>query len=62
MQIICDALLDFVPSLQFLKHEKRLWRSVTFTHPGAFLKLYKWYQIAQSIAFIKMVFQNWIKS
>ena len=31
MQIICDALLDFVPFLQFLKHEKRLWRSVTFS-------------------------------
>ena len=30
MQIICDALLDFVPFLQFLKHEKRLWRSITF--------------------------------
>ena len=35
---ICDALRDFVPFVQFQKHEKHLRRSVTFiTVEGYFL-------------------------
>ena len=48
---------DLVPFVQFKKHEKHPWRSVTFSAKGntppwaffTFLKLRKWYQIAQSI-------------
>ena len=29
--VICDALRDLVPLVQFKKHEKHLWRSVTFS-------------------------------
>ena len=28
---ICDALRDLVPFMQFKKHEKHQWRSVTFS-------------------------------
>ena len=38
--IVCDALRDSVPFLQFKKREKHPWRSVTFN----FMKLSKWYQ------------------
>ena len=64
--LICGALRDLVPSVQFKKREKHQWRSVTFskacnfttksnTPPRVFFtyfKLYKWYQIAQRISFI----------
>ena len=30
-QDICDALRDLVSFVQFKKHEKRRWRSVTFS-------------------------------
>ena len=59
IKLKCDALRDFVSFVQFKKREKKPWRSVTFskvagfsTPPCLFLtffKLYKWYQIAQSI-------------
>ena len=52
---IFDALRDLVPFVQFKKREKHPWRSVTFTKSSTppwvfftFLKLYKWYQIAQN--------------
>ena len=57
-----DALRNFVPFTQFKKREKHPWKSVTFikvedksnTPPWVFFtffKLYKWYQITQSIAY-----------
>ena len=36
---MCDALRDLIPFAQFKKTEKRLWRSVTFSKVGGFLKL-----------------------
>ena len=63
--IDCDALRDLVPFVPFKKHEKHLWRSVTFstkinTPAWVFLtfsKLYKWYQIAQRTT---IIWQVWI--
>ena len=57
---MCDALRDLVAFVQFKKHEKHPWRSVTFskvagksnTPPWVFLffiKLYKCYQTARRI-------------
>ena len=49
---------DLVPFVQFKKHEKHPWRSVTFNFTKSstplwvffmFFELYKWYQIAQDI-------------
>ena len=63
---VCDALCDLVPFVQFKKREKHSWRSLTFSKvrdftksntPAwvffTFLKLYKWYQIAQRITYIQ---------
>ena len=33
---ICDALHDLVPFVQFKKHEKHPWRSVTFSKVAGF--------------------------
>ena len=33
---ICDVLRDLVPFVQFKKHEKHPWRSVTFSKVEAF--------------------------
>ena len=65
--IICDALRDLVPFVQFKKSEQHPWRSVTFSEASNFTKsntppwvfftffiLYKWYQIAQRITFLYM--------
>ena len=48
--------IDLVPFVQFKKREKHSWKSVTFSslqllhgYFSRFLKLYKWYRIAQSI-------------
>ena len=54
---LCDALRDFVPFVQFKKHEKHAWRNVNFrnTLPWVFFtffKLYKWYQIAQRTNYV----------
>ena len=61
----CDALRDFVLFVQFKKHAKHPWRSVTFSKVAGwspqksytppwvfftFFKLYKWYQIPQSLS------------
>ena len=50
--VLSDIILDsiwcvrnLVPFVQFKKREKQPWRNVTFS------KLYKWYQIAQSITY-----------
>ena len=63
-----DALRNLVPSVQFKKREKHPRRSIT--HEGAcnftrintppwvfftFLKLYKWYQIAQRTTFFHVM-------
>ena len=63
LDLICDALRDLVPFVQFKKREKHLWRSVTFTKintpPWMFLtffKLYKWYQVAQRTTYLKMTY------
>ena len=50
----CDALSDLVPFVQFKKREKHPWRSVTLSKIAGFtfFKLYKWYQIAESISYI----------
>ena len=58
---ICNALRDLLPFVQFQKLEKHAWKSVTFSKVllvtllhGCFsrlLKLYKWYQITQSISY-----------
>ena len=59
--IICDALRNSVPFLQFKKRENHPWKSVTFnfiksnTPPWVFFtffKLSKWYQIAQNITYV----------
>ena len=57
---ICGALRDLVPFVQFEKREKHPCRSVTKinTPPwvlSTFLKLYKWYQIAQRITYAKLI-------
>ena len=51
-----DALHNFVQFVQFKKREKQPWRSDTFSKLQAkasgvfmFLKLYKQYQITQSV-------------
>ena len=58
-KLTCDALPDLVPLVQFKKHEKQPWRSVTFSKVtllydsfSRFLKSYKRYQIAQRITYI----------
>ena len=54
---ICDPLRDLVPFVQFKKREKHPWRSAN-TPPWVFfrfLKLYKWYQIAQWITYTATV-------
>ena len=35
--LICGALRDLVPSVQFKKREKHQWRSVTFSKVAGFL-------------------------
>ena len=68
LELICGALRDLLPFVQFKKREKLPCRSVNFncrleaynftkinTPPWVFFtffKLYKWYQIAQHITFI----------
>ena len=54
MQNICDALGNLVPFVQFKKCEKHPWRGFKYTPPWmffTFLKLHKWYQIAQHITY-----------
>ena len=53
-QFACDALHDLVPFVQFKKHEKQQWRSVTLLLVFflKFFRLYQWYQIVQSISFV----------
>ena len=55
---ICDALCDLVPFVQFKKREKHPWMSDAFTKSKTspwvslkFFKLYKWYQMTQSISY-----------
>ena len=67
--VYSDALRDLVSCVQFKKHEKHPWRSVTFSKVKAcnftksntppwvffmFFKFYKWYQIAQSITILSL--------
>ena len=54
LNVICDALHDYVPFVQFRKLKKYPWKSVTFSKVTfskvfTFLKLYKWYQTTQRI-------------
>ena len=54
---ICDASLNLVPFAQFQRHKETLVGVLllTLTHFHGcftFFKLYKWYQIAQSVSFI----------
>ena len=62
VSFICNALRDLLSSVQFLKRKKHPWKNVTFSKVAGFsiipswvvstfLKLYKWYQIAQSISY-----------
>ena len=65
MRIICGALRDLVPFVQFKNREKHPWRSVNFSKVAGndikintsswmffrFFKLDKWYQIAQRTTF-----------
>ena len=55
-----NTLGGLVPSVQFKKREKQLWRSEAWnfsksiTPPwvfSTFFKLYKWYEIAQSVSY-----------
>ena len=53
----CDALRDLAQLIQSKKREKDPWRNVIFSKSNTlpwvlftFFRLYKWYQIAQSIA------------
>ena len=58
---ICGALRDWVPFVQFKKHEKHPRKSVNFSKVAGvntppwvlfmFFKLYKWYQIAQGTTY-----------
>ena len=64
---------DLVPLVQFKKHEKHLWRTVTFTKVKVikvalvhecfshFYKFDKWYQIMQSITYYQNIGCLWIK-
>ena len=52
-----DVFRDLMPLVQFKKCEKHPWMSVNFSNTPpwgffAFLKLYKWYQIAQRITHV----------
>ena len=61
--LISDALRSLVPSVQFKKREKQSWRSLRFVAYNftkciilpwvvfTIFKLYKWYQIAQSVTY-----------
>ena len=60
--LICYALRDLVPFVQFKKYEKHQRMSVAFSKVAAkidtplwvfftFFKLYKWYQFAQRITY-----------
>ena len=55
--IICDTLRDLVVFVRLKKrentHGKVLLSKTTQWVFSSFFKLYKWYQIAQSITFIK---------
>ena len=71
---ICGALRDLVPFVQFKKREKHPWRSVTFSKVAGsksstppwlfftFLKLYKWYQMAQNITFATIKYEYELSS
>ena len=54
----CYVVSDLLPFLQLKKSDKHPWRSVTFRSntPGwvffTFFRLYKWYQIGQSISYL----------
>ena len=55
---ISKALRDLVPFVQIEKRIKHPWKSAIFTKSNTppwefftFFKLYKWYQIAQSISY-----------
>ena len=65
--LIYDALRDLIPFEQIKNREKRPWRSVTYSKVAGFtksntlpwvfftfFKLYKWYQIAQSMTYDNM--------
>ena len=63
LNINCYVLLDLVPSVQFKKHEKHPWRSVTFacnftkgnTPPWLFFTFFyllKWYEIVQRVTYV----------
>ena len=64
---ICDALRDLLSFEQFKKREKHPRRSIPFSEVAAaafdfppwvffmFFKLYKWYQIVQSVSFALVV-------
>ena len=56
--MICGALSDLVPFVQFKKYENHPWRSINFTKINTppwvfftFFELYKWCQIAQRIKY-----------
>ena len=58
LMLICGALRDLLPFVQFKKREKYPWRSVNFSVFFTFFKLHKWYQIAQRITFRKTIYEK----
>ena len=48
---ICDALRDLVPLAQFRKRENIHWDVLLLLKLQVSFKLYKWYQIVQSISY-----------
>ena len=55
--LICGVLRSLVPFAQFKNREKHPWRSVTKSNTPpwvflTFLKLCKWYQIAQRTSYM----------
>ena len=65
-ELNCGALRDLIPFVQFKNREKHPWRSVKFRilkstllhgRFSGFLKLLKWYQIAQRITISKLLFK-----
>ena len=63
--LMCGALRDLVPFVQFKKREKHPWSSVNFSKINTppwlfftFFKLQKWYQIAQRITNVLFIYHR----
>ena len=56
--VICGALHNLVPLVQFKKCKKHPWRNVKVL---VLVKLYKWYQIAQRITYFVQIYEKQVE-